>query len=148
MNGDRVHSLLNSIMKVGFSERKAEVGIVMDIAPERRAEVLEHNRRICVGDGVLPAVDEENALFTVLHTNHFTMIARCFLYKARTTAANEGLGITTPDGRLSLEMLEHADIGFYNYIKQGHRAVRVKAELSRHPALVEAIVASSNRNFV
>lgn len=147
MSGDRVHRLLRSIMQAGFSELKAHVGIVMDISGERREDVVKHNQRVVAGDRLLPEFEADSALFTVLHTNHFTMICRCFVLGSPTTPANQGLGITTPDGNLSMSMLQQSDPAFYNYIKQGHKVIRLKGELSRYPHLVEAIVSSANHDL-
>ena len=89
MNANRVHSLLGSIMTVGFSEIKASVGIVVDIPPERRQLVLKHNEQFTKGGDLLPEVTESQGwMYTVLHTNDFTMLCCCFLYRTKTTPAN------------------------------------------------------------
>ena len=147
MSGARVHNLLRSILQAGFSEQKAQVGIVLDISPERRPEVLAHNKKVCAGDPLLPNVEEDTALYTVLHTNHFTMIARCFVYQCRTIPENMKLGITSPEGRLSLSLLEHVDQAFYNYVCNGHRVVRLSSRLSSFPSVIDAVVSSSNHDL-
>ena len=99
MNGERVHALLHSIIRSGFSERKAQVGIVVDMLHTRSADVVAHNARIVQGDTLLPQNNGDVVpLFTVLHTNHFVMIGRCFHACTPTTTQNQELGIATPDG--------------------------------------------------
>ena len=147
MNGVRVHTLLNTIMKAGFSLNKVETGIVVDISSDRRDLVVEHNRKIAAGDQLIPQVEPEKALFTVVHTNHFSMIARCFFYKSKTIPENLELGITTPDGRLSLELLKSTDPTFYNYLHVGHRVIRINADIVKHPTELGAIIASRNHDL-
>ena len=114
-----MHRLLRSIMQAGFSELKAQVGIVMDISGERREDVVKHTQRVVAGDRLLPEFEADSARFTVLRTNHFAMLCRCFVLGSPNTPANQGLGITTPDENLSMSMLQQSDPAFYNYIKQG-----------------------------
>lgn len=90
-----------------LSELKVQVGTIMDMAPDRREGVIQHNQRAIAG-GPLPLhLEADSALFTVLNTNHATMTC---LYALRwpATLANQGLGITTPDGIWSLSMLEQS----------------------------------------
>ena len=86
-------------------------------------------------------------LFTVLHTNHFVMIGRCFHACTPTTTQNQELGIATPDGRLSLDLLKTIDKAFYNYLMEGHRVVRLKPGIHDHPDLVRAVIASCNHDL-
>ena len=87
-NGARVHALLYSIIRSGFSERKAQAGIVVDLVQLRMDEVVAHNARIVQGDPLLPQSSEVVPLFTVVHTNHFVMIGRCFHVAIPTTTHN------------------------------------------------------------
>ena len=147
MNGARVHALLYSIIRSGFSERKAQTGIVVDIAPDRQADVVAHNARIVQGDPLLPEGSGVMPLFTVLHTNHFVMIGRCFYAGSPTTSQNQELGIATPDGRLSLDLLKNIDRAFYDYLTQGHHVVRLRPGIQDHPELVRAIISSCNHDL-
>ena len=133
-----MHALLYSIIRSGFSERKAQTGIVVDMMHARRADVVAHNARIVEGDPLLPQGSEVVPLFTVLHTNHFVMIGRCL---------NQELGIATPDGRLSLDLLKTIDKAFYDYLMEGHRVVRLKPGLQDHPEIVRAIISSCNHDL-
>lgn len=101
MSGARAHNFFRPIMQAFFSERKAQTGIILDIVSDRRDEVAKHNQR-----ALLPHMEPESALFTVLHTSHFTMICPWFALSWPTTRANQGLGTTTTDGRLAWPMLE------------------------------------------
>ena len=58
MSGLRVHRLLRDIILVGFSLKKAQVGIVVDITPKRLEEVVAHNKKILQGDSLLPPMAE------------------------------------------------------------------------------------------
>ena len=147
MNGARVHALLYSIIRSGFSERKAQTGIVVDIAPDRQADVVAHNARVVQGDPLLPEGSGVMPLFTVLHTNHFVMIGRCFYAGCPTTSQNQELGIATPDGRLSLDLLKNIDRAFYDYLTQGHHVVRLRPGIQDHPELVRAIISSCNHDL-
>ena len=147
MNGARVHALLYSIIRSGFSERKAQTGIVVDIAPDRQADVVAHNARVVQGDPLLLEGSGVMPLFTVLHTNHFVMIGRCFYAGSPTTSQNQELGIATPDGRLSLDLLKNIDRAFYDYLTQGHHVVRLRPGIKDHPELVRAIISSCNHDL-
>ena len=140
--------LLNSIIKAGFSEDKASVGIVVDVTDKRKEFVLSHNRTVTHGDDLLPDVSNSNeALFTVLHTNHFTMICRCFVFGWKTTVANQKLGITCPQGKLSLPHLAQVEPAFAKYIQEGLRVIRLGPEILQYPHSVAAITSSYNLNL-
>ena len=147
ISGKQVHELLWKILKAGFSFLKCVIGFVVDLPSNRLPAVLKHNNLITRGDDLLPDVPEvEIPKFTVLHTNHFVMIHRCFVYKTQTTEKVRKLGITTPDGRLSLALLEGVDKEFHDYLVAGHRAIRLRAELLENPSLVKAIINGFNHD--
>ena len=83
ISGKQVHELLFKILKVGFSLlMKVCIRIVVDISPKRLDEVLKHNTSMTSGDPLLPdIIQQEPPIFTVLHTNHFTIIHRCFHFR-------------------------------------------------------------------
>ena len=148
MSGRKVHELLFKIVKAGFSLLKVFVGIVVDIHPKRLAKVLEHNSAITSGDPLLPDISkQEPPVFTVLHTNHFIMIHRCFHYKTPTIEKVQKLGLCTPDGRLSLSLLKDVDPAFHDYLLAGHRAIRLRADIMDHPPLVRSIISSCNNDL-
>jgi hypothetical protein len=145
LNSNRVHELLTQIITAGFSMRKLSAGIVCDIGPCRLAQVLAHNKAMTEGDEKLPDVQASDpAFYTVLHTNHFVMICRCFYYRAKTTEANIKLGLTDGEGKLSLEALERVDKEFFDYLRSGHKVIRLNSELAAHPHLMAAIQSSGN----
>ena len=147
MSGVRVHRLLRDILKAGFTLEKAQVGVVVDITPQRLEEVVEHNKKILQGDSLLPPLAEgETPFFSVLHTNHFTMICRCFIYRWTTTKEVRELGVTDADKRLSLTRLHAVDPAFARYITEGHRAARLKSSITETPSLMKAIVAAHNHD--
>ena len=147
MSGVRVHRLLRDILKAGFTLKKAQVGVVVDITPQRLEEVVEHNKKILQGDSLLPPLAEgETPFFSVLHTNHFTMICRCFIYRWTTTKEVRELGVTDADQRLSLTRLHAVDPAFARYITEGHRAARLKSSIIETPSLMKAIVAAHNHD--
>ena len=147
MSGVRVHRLLRDILKAGFTLKKAQVGVVVDITPQRLEEVVEHNKKILQGDSLLPPLAEgETPFFSVLHTNHFTMICRCFIYRWTTTKEVRELGVTDADKRLSLTRLHAVDPAFARYITEGHRAARLKSSIIETPSLMKAIVAAHNHD--
>jgi hypothetical protein len=46
MSGKRVHALINSIVRAGFSEAKAGHSVVVDVDTKRLPEILEHNKKL------------------------------------------------------------------------------------------------------
>ena len=108
---------------------------------------MEHNKKIVQGDSLLPPLAEgETPFFSVLHTNHFTMICRCFIYRWTTTKEVRELGVTDADGRLSLTRLHDVDPAFARYITEGHRATRLKSSIIEAPSLMKTIVAAHNHD--
>ena len=57
------------------------------------------------------------------------------------------LGICTPDGRLSLELLKTIDKPFYDYLIAGHRVVRLKPGIQDYPLVLGAIISSCNHDL-
>ena len=148
MSGKKVHELLWKIMRSGFSLFKVSVGFVVDLPAYRLEAVRTHNKAISSGDPLLADIpDEEVPVFTVIHTNHFVQIHRCFVFQTPTIAKNQELGITTPDGRLSLHLLAQRSPAFHDYLEAGHRAIRLRAEILQHPALVKSIITSCNHDL-
>ena len=145
-----VHTLLARIIRAGFSLLKVKDGIFLDIDAARMPLVLENCKSMCSGEDKLAPADEENdpPFHTVLHTNHFTTICRCFLYRTKTTPEVEQLKLTDKDGRLSMIQLQLVDKGFHDYIVAGHRGIRLKKSLTQFPNLIEAIQSSSNLDLV
>jgi hypothetical protein len=82
---------------------------------------------MCNDDEMLPRVVREECLTTALHTNHFVMIGRCFCARTKTTKANEELGLTDEDGRLSMDRLMAVDATFHDYLLRGHKVARTYA---------------------
>ena len=123
--------------------------MIVDVDPKRLPLIMEHNRKTLDGDALLPNFDNRiKPNFIVLHTNHLTMIGRCFHEKIPTTQQNIELGVATPgDGRLSLNLLKQRDAAFAEYIMEGFRAIRLCSEIHNHPKLVQAIVTSFNHNL-
>ena len=54
MSGKRVHTLIASIVKAGFSEKKATHSVIVDVDPKRLPLIMEHNRKTLDGDALLP----------------------------------------------------------------------------------------------
>lgn len=95
----------------------------------------------------MPELGPAPPLFTALHTNHLIMIGRCFHARARTTQENIDLGVAHSDGTLSLELLSAVDPAFASYIRDGYKAIRLRADIMEHPSLVKAVVASFNHDL-
>lgn len=130
MNSKRVHSLLADILASGWTHMKSQTGIVVDIPPARMDEVLAHNKKVTEGDNLLPDVSpRDQALYTVLHTNHYVMIARCFYYQTDTTEDVRKLGVTNTEGKLCLNMLHVVDPPFAAHIRAGLGMVRLGGSL-------------------
>ena len=126
LNHTRIHELIFMIITSGFSLAKCLVGIVVEIEGDQLDPIMTHNISMTQGNPMLPEVDmKQKNYYSCVHTNHFAMICRCFIYKVPTTEANLNLGITDSDGKLSLEHLKHVSPEFYNYVHhagpQGHQ---------------------------
>ena len=145
LNSTRVHELLFKVLSGGFSLLKNQVGISIDIPSGHLQDVVDHNTNMTKGDERFPAsCTSDTPLYSVIHTNHFVMSCRCFLYRTKTIEPVQKLGVCDKDGRLSMAELEKVNKKMYDYSVGGVRVIRFSSDIRDHPALIEAICSSCN----
>ena len=109
---------------------------------------MNHYRKMSEADVMLPQLlDTAHYLSTVLSGNHFTLIARAFYQRVRTTSAVAKLGVADDKQRLCLAKLAEVDPEFAQYIRGGLRSKHLKTTVLQYPHQLEAIQGGFNNDM-
>ena len=109
-NSQHVHNgILKGFLDKGYDSTRPQIGICVEfVSPEGKKKLLEHNHRFTSGNGMLPRIHDEKALYGSLASSHLNIALRLILQ-----------GVTSPAGDLSTLLEDNKTLS--DTVQHGHK---------------------------